>query len=141
VTAVQGDVREVDFAAGSFDVIVAAAVLHHLRADAEWEAVFAALHRWLRPGGSVWVSDLVDHANPFVRKMIWRRYGEYLSDLKGGGDAGERYRQAVFDYVDAEDTPRPLVYQLDLLRQCGFGQVEVLHMNTCFAAYGAVKAG
>src|SRR4051812_9124656 len=31
VTAVQGDVRAIDLAAGSFDVIVAAAVLHHLR--------------------------------------------------------------------------------------------------------------
>ena len=46
----------------------------------------------------------------------------------------------VFAYVEKEDTPRPLVYQLDLLRRVGFAQVEVLHKHVYFAAFGAVKA-
>ena len=65
---------------------------------------------------------------------MWRRYGEYLAALK---DAA--YRDHVFDYVQKEDTPRSLVFQLDLLREVGFGQVEVLHKNSCFAAFGAIK--
>jgi tRNA (cmo5U34)-methyltransferase len=40
--------------------VLAAAVLHHLRADQEWRDVFAAFHRALRPGGSLWVFDLVE---------------------------------------------------------------------------------
>src|SRR4051794_34815175 len=36
----QGDIRELDLAASSFDVIVAAAVFHHLRSDDEWASVF-----------------------------------------------------------------------------------------------------
>ncbi len=31
------------------------------------------------------------------------------------------------------------LFQLDLLRQVGFAQIEVLHKNVCFAAFGAVK--
>ena len=88
-------------------MILAAAVLHHLRDDAEWDAVFARFHRCLRPGGSVWISDLVQHTHPAVQRMMWRRYGEYLSALKGDGPAGEAYRDAVFAYIDQEDTPRP----------------------------------
>ena len=42
----------------------------------------------------------------------------------------------MFAYVEKEDTPRPLLFQLDLLRQVGFAQVEVLHKNVCFAAFG-----
>src|SRR5262245_55038610 len=53
VTAIQGDVREVELGADRFDIVLAAAVLHHLRTDDEWRAVFAALYRALRPGGSV----------------------------------------------------------------------------------------
>src|SRR5690349_12584168 len=55
VTPLQGDIRELAprFAEKSFDVILAAAVLHHLRDGEEWEAVFASLHRALRPGGSI----------------------------------------------------------------------------------------
>lgn len=134
ITPLQGDIRELPLPAGGYDVILAAAVLHHLRADDEWRAVFAAFHRSLRPGGSLWVSDLVSHTLPPVQTMMWRRYGEYLAGLKN-----EAYRDTVFAYVEHEDTPRPLAFQLDLLRECGFGRVEVLHKNGPFAAYGAVK--
>lgn len=134
VTPVQGDVREIALPAGGFDLILAAAVLHHLRTDDEWRAVFAAFHRALRPGGSVWVFDLVESVIPAVQALVWERYGEYLAGLK---DAA--YRDHVFAYVAAEDTPRPLTFQLDLLRAVGFGRVEVLHKNLCFAAFGGVR--
>jgi tRNA (cmo5U34)-methyltransferase len=51
VRPVVGDFREADLPAGGYDVIMAAAVLHHLRDDADWETAFARLHRLLRPGG------------------------------------------------------------------------------------------
>ena len=114
--------------------MLAAAVLHHLRTDQEWRDVFAAFHRALRPGGSLWVFDLVESSIPAVRQLMRQRYGEYLTRLKD-----EAYRDHVFAYVEKEDTPRPLLFQLDLLRQVGFAQVEVLHKNVCFAAFGAVK--
>lgn len=134
VTPLQGDIRELDLGEGRFDVIVAAAVLHHLREDREWREVFSAFHRSLRPGGSLWISDLVRHSIPAVQDRMWERYGEYLVQLKG-----EEYRDHVFAYIEHEDTPRPLMFQLDLLREVGFAQVEVLHKNSCFAAFGAVR--
>ena len=114
--------------------MLAAAVLHHLRTDEEWRDVFTAFHRALRPGGSVWVFDLVESSIPAVGQLMRQRYGEYLTGLKD-----EAYRDHVFAYVEKEDTPRPLLFQLDLLRQVGFAQVEILHKNVCFAAFGAVK--
>ena len=134
VTTIQGDIREVELPDGEFDIVLAAAVLHQLRTDPEWRDVFAAFHRALRPGGSVWVFDLVESSIPAVQGLMRRQYGEYLTGLRD-----ESYRDHVFAYVEKEDTPRPLLFQLDLLRQVGFAQVEVLHKNVCFAAYGAVK--
>lgn len=49
------------------------------------------------------------------------------------------YRDHVFAYIEKEDTPRPLVFQLELLRQVGFTRVDVLHKTCCFAAFGAIK--
>jgi tRNA (cmo5U34)-methyltransferase len=66
--------------------------------------------------------------------MMWARYGEYLRQLKD-----ESYRDNVFAYVDREDTPRPLTWQLQLLRRVGFTTVEVLHKNSCFATFGAAR--
>ncbi len=130
----QGDIRALDLGEATFDVIVAAAVLHHLRTDAEWRAVFAKFHRALAPGGSLWIFDLVETELPALREMMWQRYGQYLEGLKG-----PEYREHVFAYIAQEDTPRSLTFQLELLRQTGFAGIEVLHKHSCFAAFGAVK--
>ena len=45
----------------------------------------------------------------------------------------------VFEYIDKEDSPKPVTYQLDLLRKVGFRHIDLLHKNSCFAAFGAVK--
>jgi tRNA (cmo5U34)-methyltransferase len=31
------------------------------------------------------------------------------------------------------------MFQLDLLRSVGFSDVEILHKNSCFAAFGGIK--
>ena len=134
VATLQGDIRELELGAEQFDVIVAAAVLHHLREDAEWELVFKKFYRSLRPGGAIWISDLVSHAVPVIQEVMWRRYGDYLSTFKG-----EDYRDHVYAYVEREDTPKPLLFQCDLLRRVGFREVEILHKNAVFAAFGAIK--
>jgi tRNA (cmo5U34)-methyltransferase len=134
VTAMQGAARDLPLGENRFDVIFAAAVLHHLRGDDEWEAVFAKFHRALRPGGSMWIADLVEHTLPGVQSMMWQRYGEYLASLRG-----DAYRDHVFAYIEREDSPRSLAFQVDLLRRVGFEKIEVLHKNNCFAAFGAVK--
>jgi len=134
IEAVQSDIREVKLAREGFDIILAAAVLHHLRTDDEWRAVFVKFYKALRPGGSLWIFDLVDSELASVREITWRRYGEYLTQL-----GGPEYRTRVFDYVAKEDTPRPVTYQVQLLRNVGFRSVDILHKNACFAAFGAVK--
>lgn len=48
-------------------------------------------------------------------------------------------RNHVFAYITKEDTPRPLMFQLDMLRSAGFSAVEILHKNVCFAAFGGLK--
>lgn len=135
ITPVQSDIRELDLGTRRFDLILAAAVLHHLRSDREWQDVFDRFHRALRPGGSIWVFDLVSSSIPAVQELMWRRYGEYLTALRD-----EAYRDHVFAYIEKEDTPRPVVEQLDRLRAAGFVQVDVLHKNGCFAAYGGVRS-
>lgn len=134
IHALQGDIRQLELPGEHYDVITAAAVLHHLRTDTEWHDVFAKFHASLRPGGSLWISDLVEHSLPRVQTLMWNRYGDYLTGL-----GGSEYRQKVFDYVGREDTPRPLVFQLELLRKVGFATVDVLHKNSVFAAFGAQK--
>jgi tRNA (cmo5U34)-methyltransferase len=134
VTVIRGDFRTARLAEERYDVILAAAVLHHLRDDRDWIDAFGKIFRLLKPGGSFWVTDLVSHESREVHELMWQRYGDYLE-----ANGGEDYRNKVFEYIDKEDSPRPVTFQLDLMRKAGFESVDILHKNSCFAAYGGRK--
>lgn len=134
VEAIQSDIREVDFGKERFDIVLASAMLHHLRTADEWRTVFQKVHDALRPCGSFWIFDIVESPLPEVQAIHWRRYGEYLTAA-----GGEAFREELYERIIAEDTPRSVPFQLDLLRAAGFGEVELLHKNSCYAAFGAVK--
>jgi tRNA (cmo5U34)-methyltransferase len=134
IETIQADIRELDLPDAQYDIILAGAVLHHLREDEEWKRVFRKLYRALRSGGSLWISDLIRHDSESIQGLMWQRYGAYLQEL-----GGKEYQEKVFAYIDKEDTPRSLRFQLDMLKEAGFGEVEILHKNSCFAAFGAIK--
>ena len=134
ITALQGDIREIDIGEGQYDIVLAAAVLHHLRGDGEWESVFEKIFRALRSGGGFWVFDLVEDTLIPVQRLMWERYGEYLVEFRD-----DKFRDLTFRYIVQEDTPRSLLFQVELMRKVGFVDPVVLHKNICYAAFGAVK--
>lgn len=135
VTLTQGDIRTVELEENAYDTIMAAAVLHHLRDDPDWEFVFGKLFGLLKPGGSLWISDFVNQESAPIQHLVYEeRFGDYLVSLKD-----EAYRDHVFSYIDQEDSPRSLLYQIRLLEKVGFRDAEVLHKHLCFASFGAVK--
>ena len=136
VRTVQADIREIPLEERSFDIILAAAVLHHLRSEGEWEVVFKKVHNALKPGGSFWICDLVEHEDARVQGLFWEHYGKFLL-----AQGGSELRDHVFEYIAKEDTPRSLTYQMGVLHQVGFAAVDVIHKSCCFAAFGGIKAG
>lgn len=134
VQTIQADIREAPIGEARYQIIVAAAVLHHLRSDEEWEFVFTKLYRALVPNGTLWIYDLIQHAIPEIEGQMAQRYSRYLTALKD-----DAYRDQVLGWIEQEDTPRSLVFQIDLLRTVGFREIDVLHKNMRFAAFGARK--
>jgi tRNA (cmo5U34)-methyltransferase len=134
VTTVCSDIREAELEEGSFDIILAGAVLHHLRDNADWETTFAKLYNLLKPGGCLMISDLIIQETEAITSYTWQRYGDYLEGING-----KDYRNHVLDYIAMEDSPRSMTYQLDLMKRVGFSRTEILHKNMCFGAFGGVK--
>lgn len=134
VQTIQSDMRLLSFNPGSFDLILAGQVLHHLREKVEWETMFARFHEWLRPGGTLFVADFVAYDDPAIQELMLTRYAEYLVSL-----GGQEYRDKVLAYCDAEDSPRSTKYQFDLFAKAGFTEFDVLHKNALFAALYAKK--
>jgi tRNA (cmo5U34)-methyltransferase len=134
VQIIQSDMRLLSFSPGSFDLILAGQVLHHLRENTEWETMFARFHEWLRPAGTLFVADFVAYDDAGIQQLMLMRYAEYLGNL-----GGPEYRDKVLAYCDAEDSPRSTRYQFDLLAKAGFTEFDVLHKNALFAAFYAKK--
>ena len=130
----QGDIREVALEENKFDIILAGAVLHHLRDDKDWETTFEKLYTLLKPGGCLMISDLITQDTELLNDYTWGRYGDYVETL-----GGVEYRNKVLDYVAKEDSPRSMNYQLDLMKNIGFKKTEILHKNMCFGAFGGIK--
>lgn len=134
VITLQGDIREVELKENHYDIILAGAVLHHLRDDNDWRITFEKIFNLLKSGGCFMISDLITQDTKLLNDYTWERYGDYLEGL-----GGKEYRQKVLDYVAKEDSPRSMNYQLDLMKQVGFRKVEILHKNMCFGAFGGIK--
>ncbi len=134
VEILQGDIRDVLLKENHFDIILAGAVLHHLRDDNDWETTFRKLYKLLKPGGCLMISDLITQDTELLNEYTWERYGDYLQEI-----GGKEYRSKVLDYVEKEDSPRSMNYQLDLMKKVGFSKVEILHKNMCFGAFGGIK--
>ncbi|HOZ96370.1 MAG TPA: methyltransferase domain-containing protein [Niabella sp.] len=134
VTMLQGDIRSIPLEQNQYDIILAGAVLHHLRDDADWEQTFDKLYKLLKPGGCLMISDLVSQETASISDYTWERYAEYLEAVNGTA-----YMKNVLAYIEKEDSPRSVTYQLNLMRKVGFNATEILHKNMCFAAFGAIK--
>ena len=134
INIINADIRDAYLQNDHYDIILAGAVLHHLREDSDWEFVFKKLFNILKPGGCLMISDLVTQDTDVLNNYTWEKYGDYLEKL-GGPD----YRAKVLAYVEKEDSPRSLNYQLDLMKNVGFKSVEILHKNMCFAAFAGIR--
>jgi tRNA (cmo5U34)-methyltransferase len=134
VQTIQSDMRLLLFGPESFDLILAGQVLHHLRENVEWEAMFARFYEWLRPAGTVFIADFVAYDDRRIQELMLARYAEHLVNL-----GGPEYRDKVLAYCDAEDSPRSTKYQFDLLAKAGFRVCDILHKNALFAAFYAKK--
>jgi tRNA (cmo5U34)-methyltransferase len=134
VKTVQSDIRTAELPEDYFDIILAGAVLHHLRDDNDWEYVFKKLYKLIRKNGCLMISDLVTQDTAVLTKYTWECYENYLKNI-----AGNEYSKKVLAYVEKEDSPRSLNYQIELMKKSGFRDIEILHKNICFAAFAGIK--
>ncbi|QQE12479.1 class I SAM-dependent methyltransferase [Planctomycetota bacterium] len=128
------DIRDAVLPLETYDVILCSMVLHHLRDEREWLDVFLNLHAALKPGGSLFIYDLIDIVNEQVNVDMRERYSDYLCDV-----VDEAYRDFCFEHIKVEDTPRPLLWQIEQLQKVGFREVDVLHKHQIYAAFYAIK--
>lgn len=131
----QGDIREISLPPDTFDVVVAGAVLHHLRTREQWHDVFANIHRGLKSGGAFWYWDLIRHENEDVQAVQSRRFAEYLIERNG-----REQQERTFVMIEKSDTPETPLFLMQTMLETGFVNIDIVHKNTNFIAMVARKA-
>ncbi len=132
--SIQSDIAQAALPENRFDIVLAAASLHHLRARADWKNVFARVYRSLVPGGSFWIWDLIRHENGVLEAVQKERYARYLTGLKD-----KAYQEHVFDDIERSDSPETVGFLMHALEEAGFREIDILHKNVVFAALFAKK--
>ncbi len=132
--SIQSDIAQAVLPENRFDVVLAAASLHHLRTRADWKSVFARVYRSLVSGGSFWIWDLIRHENETIEAVQKERYAEYLTGLKD-----KAYQEHVFEYIERSDSPETVAFLMHALEEAGFREIDLLHKNVVFAALFARK--
>jgi tRNA (cmo5U34)-methyltransferase len=134
VKTIRGDIRTIELKEDSFDIIMAATVLHHLRTPEEWELVFSKVFSALRKGGSFWINDVIIHENEQISSMMLQAWFDTISTYL----PEEEVKWCMGQY-NKEDTPQTLNFQLELMKKVGFKETHVLHKHFNFAAFGGIK--
>lgn len=115
----QRDFRELDFASGSFDLVVSSIAIHHLR-PAEKRSLFQQIHGWLRPQG---IFTYADQFRGATDDLYARHIANWKTQSLAAGSTPEEFEmwmqhQRESDYHDT------LQDQLDWIRDAGFPIVD-----------------
>lgn len=136
-TAARVQARRADFAdpLPPCDAVVASLALHHVAEPAAKGAVYAAIHRALRPGGVLLVGDCVLYPDGRGEARIRAAWAAHMQSHGLSADEA----QAAFARWNTEDRYLPLADELGLLRAAGFARPDVYWRRGPCAVYGGFR--
>ena len=75
------DIREIDFAANSFDMVFSIATFHHLENKKERQEMLAKIYKWLKPGGYLFMTNW-----DLQQKKYWKSFFKHWWQKRAWND-------------------------------------------------------
>ena len=122
LTALTMAAEELQLDAGSVDVIVSSYALHHLR-DSDKKRFVDSAARWLRPGGTLVIGDMMFGRGITARDRRIIRAKVTALLRKGPGGVWRVVKNSARFLVRMRERPLPMDAWTDLLCQAGFTDV------------------
>jgi len=117
-----------------FDCIVSVHAIHHGRGAQVYHSLYRRIYRWLKPGGCFVCLDNVAGDTPELAALS---YAAWADTLKSHYSAEEI--SSIVATTIQEDSPLSLREHLEILRDCGFGRLDVVWKKYIFGLYAGFK--
>jgi len=127
-----GDMRDFDYT-GKCDAVVSSLVLHHVEKPGK-KQFYHKIFRALPKGGVFYIADFVLPPTPYLAGVFVEEWKNFMrKNLSSAQIAATLARHK------REDRPAQLLFELDILREAGFKNVDVIWKHYNFAVYGGEK--
>ena len=133
ITCIQADFNSFVFLQ-KYDLIISSLALHHLENDDEKLEFYKKIYSSINRGGVFINIDVVLGNDDFIQEQYMKKWREFLEEKL----SSEETEKCMSDYY-AEDRPTKLITHLDMLRECGFTNIDVIYKIFNFAVYAAMK--
>jgi tRNA (cmo5U34)-methyltransferase len=132
---VVSDFIDADFGTNRFSAAISSFAIHHCRNNEEYGRVYGTIGKALTSPGIFVCCDVVAGAD---LNMTAQNENEWFSLLLQQGLLKEEVERILSNY-HVEDSPIDLWTHLGLLKEAGFGAMEIVWKKSNFAVYAGIK--
>jgi len=132
VNCIQADFNSFNFPQ-KYDLIVSSLALHHLENDNDKLEFYRKIHSSLNQGGIFINIDIVLGGNDFIQDLYMKKWREFMEKSVSSEEIDGKWLPNYY----AEDRPAKLTAHLNMLKECGFTDIDVIYKFYNFAVYTA----
>ena len=118
-----------------YDCVISNLAIHHLKDDEDKKFVYNLIYRSLKPDGQIIIGENVHGSSGYLTKKyeaIWMEY------MRNRGVSKKQVEQYYKEYEE-KDYPLALMRQLDILKNIGFIDIDVVWKYSFFAVFCGKK--
>jgi tRNA (cmo5U34)-methyltransferase len=123
ITYVESRFEDLDFPAGSFDLVVSSISLHHVDDKGR---LYARVRSFLKPGGRFCFADQIRGEPESNHKLNWERWLEFC---RAPGNCTPEEIDSLLQHAAAHDHYTTLTEHTALLGKAGFSEIDCVWRN------------
>ena len=134
VNCIQADFNSFNFPQ-KYDLIVSSLALHHLENDSDKLEFYRKIYASINQGGVFVNLDVVLGSDDFIQEMYIKKWRKFMEKSISADEIDGKWLPNFY----AEDRPAKLTTHLNMLKVCGFTDIDVICKYYDVAVYTAKK--
>ena len=134
IECIQADFNQFAFPR-QYDLIVSSLAMHHLATDDDKRTFYRKIYAALSPGGQFTNIDIVAGASDALQQIYENKLADYMAEQI----TKEEFERDWKPKYGSVDFPVPILRHTDMMKDCGFEDIDIVYKNYRFAVYTGTK--